>query len=292
MNMKTLSKGARFVVLLGILAMPILTFGQPAQTPPTSAPVTTQPAPYTFTPLTNLPGIDDAGGSDSLPTFFNNLYRLCIGAAAVIAIIQIMQGGAYFMFNKGSVAHNQKGKSLIMNAILGLLLVLSPAIIFGIINPDILRLNLDVSGLDLGALQHLDPATSAPPSTLGETVLQALIRLQQCETRAALTACHITVDDRQVECMRSQGMTIYQRFNECVVTRRTQPGASCLVQMRTEGIQATNTCIPALAEDTPTTRTQKICLQDEILRRYQELQAWSEASQAGVPAVRTNTGCH
>lgn len=100
-----------------------------------------------FTPLTNLPGIEGIADQETLPEFLNNLYRLCIGAAAVIAVLQIMRAGAYFMFNKGSVAHNEQAKSLIANSVLGLLLVLSPAIVFGIINPDILELNLDVSEL-------------------------------------------------------------------------------------------------------------------------------------------------
>lgn len=116
-----------FVLGIAVLALPGLALAQ-----------------YEFTPLTNLPGLDQAAGSDSLPTFFNNLYRLCIGAAAVIAVLQIMRAGAYFMFNKGSVAHNEKAKGLIMNSVLGLLLVLSPVIVFNIINPDILDLRLDV----------------------------------------------------------------------------------------------------------------------------------------------------
>jgi hypothetical protein len=100
-----------------------------------------------FTPLTNLPGIESVADQSSLPDFFNSLYRMCIGAAVVIAILQIMRAGAYFMFNKESVAHNEKGKTLISSSVLGLLLVLSPAIVFTIINPDILDLKLDVSGL-------------------------------------------------------------------------------------------------------------------------------------------------
>jgi len=108
-----------------------------------------------FVPLTNLPGIDEAASSETLPSFFNNLYKLSIGAAAVIAILQIMRAGTYFMFNKGSVAHNEQGKSLIMNAILGLLLVLSPAIVFGIINPDILNLKLDLGGLKPTPLEQI-----------------------------------------------------------------------------------------------------------------------------------------
>lgn len=107
-----------------------------------------------FVPLTNLPGINDVVASESLPSFFNNLYKLCIGAAAVIAVLQIMRAGMYFMFNKGSVAHNEQGKSLITNSILGLLLVLSPAIVFSIINPDILDLRLNFEGIRPGTLEE------------------------------------------------------------------------------------------------------------------------------------------
>lgn len=135
--MKSLLKKAP--LLLALLALPLLALAQAA------------PAP--FVPLTNLPGITEAGTAASLPNFLNNLYRLCIGAAAVIAVIQIMRAGAYFMFNKGSITQNQQAKELIQNSILGLLLVLSPAIVFGIINPDILDLKLDISNLELGDVE-------------------------------------------------------------------------------------------------------------------------------------------
>ena len=123
-----------YLLLIALIAIPGIVLGQE------------------FTPLTNLPGIKEASQADTLPTFFNTLYKLCIGAAAVIAVLQIMRAGTYFMFNKGSVAHNEKGKALIGNSILGLLLVLSPAIIFGIINRDILNLTLDVGELELGSV--------------------------------------------------------------------------------------------------------------------------------------------
>lgn len=100
-----------------------------------------------FVPLTNLPGIADAGGAPSLPYFLNNLYKICIGAAAVIAVLQIMRAGVLLMTNTGSISHNEQAKDLMRNSVLGLVLVLSPAIVFGIINPKILNLDLDVSGL-------------------------------------------------------------------------------------------------------------------------------------------------
>jgi hypothetical protein len=130
-----------------------------------------------FTPLTNLPGITTTANSDTLPALFNNLYKLCIGAAAVIAILQIMRAGTYFFFNKGSVAHNEKAKGLISNSVLGLLLVLSPAIVFGIINPDILKLNLDISRLKTS----FTPPAPTRPDLRNETFSQERQNQLFCE---------------------------------------------------------------------------------------------------------------
>jgi putative hemolysin len=101
-----------------------------------------------FVPLTSLPGLSEIGNtSPSLPTFLNSVYKICIGLAATIAILQIMRAGFLFMTNKGSVSHNEQAKGLITGSIFGLILVLSPAIVFGIINPQILNISLDFSAL-------------------------------------------------------------------------------------------------------------------------------------------------
>lgn len=118
-----------------------------------------QPA-DTFTSLTQLPGISEVNNelvnADSLPALFNSLYRMCIGAAAVIAVIQIMRAGVKFMTKGGSVSANTEAKDMIRNAILGLVLVLSPAIVFGIINPRILNLELSIGGLQPKNLEDVN----------------------------------------------------------------------------------------------------------------------------------------
>lgn len=111
-----------------------------------------------FTSLTNLPGLTDTLSTNTLPAFLNQLYKLCIGAAAVIAVLQIMRAGTKYFFYTGSVSQNQEAKKLIMNSLLGLLLVLSPAIVFGIINPDILDLRLNFSELEPEPLVPMDTA--------------------------------------------------------------------------------------------------------------------------------------
>jgi hypothetical protein len=136
-----------------------------------------------FVPLTNLPGISGVSGSPDITSLLNNIYRICIGAAAVIAVFQIMRAGVMFMFNKGSISENQEAKQLVQMSILGLILVLSPVIVFGIINPKILELNFGVDQLKTdftGGVNGSAPSTTpgagtndgavvAPPSVIPAT---------------------------------------------------------------------------------------------------------------------------
>lgn len=167
----------RALLIFVFLALPVLAAAQ--STP--------------FQPLTNLPGLTQTVSAESLPAFFNNLYKLCIGAAAVIAILQIMRAGTKFFFNKGSVAQNEEGKHLIQNSILGLLLVLSPYIVFGIINPDILDLKLNVDGLRVAPLTEAD---------------------------SWLRTCGITVDAETRSALQSGPASARQFYEQCVAQRR------------------------------------------------------------------------
>jgi len=107
-----------------------------------------------FTALAPIPGLTNMGptavvDSTSLANFFNNLYKYLIGLAAVLAVIEIIWAGlgiAYF--HKDAVAAITDDKGKIRNALLGLVLVLSPALVFTIINPSILNLSLNLPKLN------------------------------------------------------------------------------------------------------------------------------------------------
>lgn len=100
-----------------------------------------------FVPLTSLPGLAEGGNAETMTVFLNSLYKICIGAAAAIAVLQIIRAGILFMTNKGSISENEQARSLVQGAVLGLLLVLSPVIVFTIINPKILTLDFGVAAL-------------------------------------------------------------------------------------------------------------------------------------------------
>jgi type IV secretory pathway VirB2 component (pilin) len=100
-----------------------------------------------FVPLAPIPGLTegaDASSTDGLPTFFNNLYKFLIGIAAILAIIQIIRSGIELALNQGSVSEILSAKGRVAQAIFGLVLVLTPALVFDIINPDILRLSVSL----------------------------------------------------------------------------------------------------------------------------------------------------
>lgn len=106
-----------------------------------------------FVPLAQIPGLTDPGtansvvSSQSLATFFNNLYKYLVGLAAVLAVIEIIWGGLEIS-TKDSVSRQSDGKERIRMALFGLLLVLSPVLVFSIINPSILNLSLNLPAID------------------------------------------------------------------------------------------------------------------------------------------------
>lgn len=138
---------AAHVAIGACLLVPLLTFAQ--TTTPSSTPVANGTG--AFVPLTHLPQIDQLAQSQGFATFVNALYKICIGAGAVLAVIMIMVAGVQIMTSRGSVTSNEKAKNRIQNAVFGLILVLAPTIVFGIINPDILNLNL---GTEFGSLKQ------------------------------------------------------------------------------------------------------------------------------------------
>lgn len=99
-------------------------------------------------PIPKLTAVDSTfiNGS-TLANFFQNLYKYLIGVAAIIAIIMTIWGGLE-MATKDSIPMKMQGKQRIYEALIGLLLVLSPVVVFSIINPDILNLSVNIPALD------------------------------------------------------------------------------------------------------------------------------------------------
>lgn len=128
-----------------------------------------------FTALAPIPGLTDTSAtsviqSAGLASFFNNLYKYLIGLAATLAVIEIIWAGLDIsFFHKDAVGAIVEDKGRIYNAIFGLILVLSPVLVFSIINPSILSLSLNLPKIDL-TVTPITPATTVlPPCLAGNT---------------------------------------------------------------------------------------------------------------------------
>jgi hypothetical protein len=129
-----------------------------------------------FVALAPIPGLTEGVTADSasLATFFNNLYKYLIGIAAVLAVIEIILGGLEIS-TKDSVSKQSDGRERITQAIFGLILVLSPVLVFSIINPSILNLSLNLPPI------NLTTSPAAPPAIVGG--------VQNCTAGSTQTEC-------------------------------------------------------------------------------------------------------
>lgn len=98
--------------------------------------------PISVTPLTNI-GLASSTPAD-IGGFINELYRYGIGVGAIAAVLVLIFGGFKYMTSQAPGGKSD-GRDAITRAILGLLLLLSPFIVFSVINSDITRFNLDLS---------------------------------------------------------------------------------------------------------------------------------------------------
>lgn len=131
----------RGIFLAGLFCMPALAFAEGLVT------------------LTSIPVLSDAAKAGDLSEFLNRLYLICIGVAVVLAVLQLIRAGITYMTAAGSVGSTEEAKHLISTSLLGLLLVLSPYLVFSIINPAILKLDINTSNLQTQSVHQVDEGT-------------------------------------------------------------------------------------------------------------------------------------
>lgn len=155
-------------------------------TPTSTTPVPIEPGPrpgaFEYAPLTGIPGVTE-GNSLSLAAYLNALFRIAIGLAALVAVIQITLAGIKYMSDTGSFSTKEEAKRNITNALLGLLIILSVVVVFRLINENILNLNV---------LSELPPLGNVVPNLPPEQQVEWLIynnRLQGNLLNEANTFC-------------------------------------------------------------------------------------------------------
>ncbi len=193
------------VAALTVLLLPSVAFGQ-----------------ENLVTLTNIPGLtQDMGGASKLPEFLNGLYNFCIGIAVVLAVIQLIRAGIEYMTAGGSIGSTEHAKHLITTSILGLVLVLSPYIVFSIVNPRILDLEISADKLE----------TTLPTGTPGAAGNNGAET-----TTETKDGCKISTNDTtQAKTVTCTGKTPQEATSKAANTVRGACGAGAHVQVGEEG---------------------------------------------------------
>ncbi len=100
-----------------------------------------------FVPLVGIPGLDSAN-TPTFDDYIDALYALAISVAALIAVIQIVIGGAQYMMDY-LITSKIAAKERIKNALIGLLIIIAAALILTTINSDLTRLEISAPVIEV-----------------------------------------------------------------------------------------------------------------------------------------------
>ena len=114
-----------------------------------------------YKPMEKIPGFELGSESYTFPNFIANVYKFGIYAVGISALLMITIGGFYYMTAAGNTARLGTAKTLITDAILGLIVALGAWLLLYVINPDLVKINLDFSEVSKTASND----TIKPPTT-------------------------------------------------------------------------------------------------------------------------------
>lgn len=113
-----------------------------------------------YTVLTPLPGTTKGVCDPNAPsgpncktdlkTYLEGFFKLAIGISAVFAVLMIVIGGFQYI-STDALMKKEEGRNRIQNAVFGLVLVISAWLILATINPNLLRINLDIKSAPTSA---------------------------------------------------------------------------------------------------------------------------------------------
>lgn len=141
----------RFTISIGIFLVLLCLFADNHVLAATDIP--------SYEQLENIPG---AEGNKSFPEYVASVYNLGLWVIGISALFMLTVGGFMYVTSAGNTSSANTAKSVIKDALIGLVLGLSAWLIVNTINPDLTTLN--ISGISTGTSQTPAAGGGAPPS--------------------------------------------------------------------------------------------------------------------------------
>lgn len=133
---------------------------------------------FDYTPLAPIPQITEGADTVNVSDFIPGAITLGIGIAGALSVIFIMIGGIQYM-TTDAYSGKSDGKETIRNAIFGLLLAIGSYAILYTIDEDLVRLDLNITGVTQG--RAIDPdGVNTTTNAQGENLEASLEGCNDC----------------------------------------------------------------------------------------------------------------
>lgn len=94
-----------------------------------------------YIPLEKIPGTDGLGSD--LPGYVLALYKFALIAIILSAVFMLSIGGFFYLTSAGNTSALSTAKSIIFDALIGLVIALAAYLILNVINPDLVRVSIN-----------------------------------------------------------------------------------------------------------------------------------------------------
>lgn len=115
--------------------------------------------------LEQIPGSDETVGR--LDTYLQDIYRFAFWTVGIAVVFMLTIGGFMYLTAAGNTSRMESAKTVIFDAILGLVLTLVAWLFLYVINPDLVNLNLRAISITPIASRTAPTAPAPTPSTPG-----------------------------------------------------------------------------------------------------------------------------
>ena len=120
--------------------------------------------------LVELPNITTVSKDSGFSKYAQTIITLIIGFSALLAVLMFMIGGFTYMTGD-SIGSKAEGRGIMTNAIFGFVLLLASYIILNTINPDLLKLNLDIKPIEQSTNSNLPGRESSLDNKEGSVII-------------------------------------------------------------------------------------------------------------------------
>jgi hypothetical protein len=124
-------------ILTMIVLFPILVQAEGANRQNSEGQTTSSGKGLNYIPMEQIPGLVNNG---DLPTYIVGLYKFGIWTVGICALLMIVLGGFMYVTSAGNNASMGKAKTVITDAIIGLIMALTAYLLLNEINPDLLKI--------------------------------------------------------------------------------------------------------------------------------------------------------